>query len=184
MSVASQTSFSLKLSATFRSVLVPLNIGADFAALPASDTAVTAIVVVKPGTTGFIVAALTQTTGTYTMTTALNPDASRLCAPTFATLGVSFNSALTQNCTTRDIRIVPSLRPSQQLRASVAAVGRAITLELRNADTGALLQSVSTTDQRPIATVTYTNGAQTQRVFLRVSSSRSVNEIVPVTISP
>jgi hypothetical protein len=165
-------------------VLVPINIGADLAALPASDTAVTAIVVVRPGTTGFLVAAQLQTTGTYTVTTVQAPDPSRLCVPTYATLGVVFNTALTPTCVSRDIRIVPSLRPAQQLRASVTSATRAITLELRSAGTGALLQSVSTSGQRPLATLSYTNGAQSQAVFLRVIGSRNVNDLVPVTISP
>ena len=165
-------------------MLAPLNVGADLAAMPASDTAVTAIVVVKPGTSGFLVAAQAPTLGTYTVTTALNPDASRMCVPTFATLGVAFSTALTQNCAPRDISIIPSLRASQELRISVTAVDRPITLELRNADTGALLQSVTTTTARPIATLTYVNGAQSQRVLLRVSGTRNANQLVPVTISP
>ena len=179
-----QEYFSIRLAPSFRATLVPLLVGASLQALPAADTAVTALVVLRTGTFGLLVAAPATTRGTYTMTTARNPDPRVLCVSTDVTMGVSFNTAIMSSCRTRTIRIIPALAPAQELRVSVTSPGRSVTIELRNTATGALLDDATATPGRLTATITYRNGAQAQLVYLRVTGGSNVNDLVPLTISP
>ncbi len=183
VTASATTAFSIRLTPTRESALVPLNIGSEFQALPSATTASTAIVVLRAGTFGFMVTAPATTANTYTVTTALNPDPQQLCAATFATTGVSFNSAITRDCRTRDISIIPALASGQQLVVSATLALRAVTIQLRNATTGALLSERTTSLLTPTATITYTNGAQAQPVLVRISGGGNVNSLVPITIS-
>ncbi len=183
VSVAATTSYALKLSTTSPSALVPLNIAGTFQQLDVGTGTVTAIVVLRAGTFGFLVTAPSATAQTYVLTTSLTPDPQQLCATTFATTGVSFNSAITRDCRSRDVRIVPALTSGQRLVISATSAGRAVTIQLRNATTGAVLEEETTNDRRPTATITYTNGAQAQSVLIRVSGGANVNSLVPLTIS-
>ena len=179
-----QQFFSLRLVSALRTALVPLNIASALHVLPESDTAVTSLVVVRAGTFGFLVTTQTQTPGTFTVITALNPDPRRLCVPTDVTLGVSFNTAIMSSCRSRDIRIVPALSPGQEIRISVTTPGLPVKVELRSAASGALLDDATATPGRRTASIVYKNGSRAQLVYLRVSGGSNVNDYVPVTISP
>jgi hypothetical protein len=96
---------------------------------------------------------------------------------------VAFSTAITRDCRTRDIRLVPALTSGQRLVVSATSAGRAVTIQVRNATTGAVLGEVTTSDRSPTATVTYTNGAQAQPVLIRVSGGANVNSLIPITIS-
>ena len=162
---------------------MPLNIGSDLRSLPVGAAAVSAIVVLRAGSFGFLVTAPATTAGTYSVTTALSPDPQQGCVETFTTTGVSFSTAITRDCRTRDVNIVPAMMSGQQLVISATSALRAITIQLRNATTGALLGEQTTSLLSPTATITYTNGALSQPVLIRVSGSGNASSLVPITIS-
>ncbi len=184
ITTSAQQSFSIRLASTLRAALVPLHIGSALHVLPASDSAVTSLVVVRAGTVGFLVTTGARSPGSFTVTTALNPDPRRLCVPTDVTLGVAFTTAITPSCRSRDIRIVPALAPKQEIRISVTSLDRPVTIELRNAATGALLDDATATPGRRTASLEYKNGERAQLVYVRVSGGSNVNDLVPLTISP
>ena len=179
-----QAYYSIKLTPNVSTALVPLNIGSALYGLPAADTAVTAYAVVKPGTTGFLIAAPFAASGAYSVTTAFDPDPKLLCVPTDATFGVTFRTGVTQTCTTRDIRLLPALTSGQVVRATATAPTYSVTLELRNYATNAVLQRVVASAAGATATINYTNGSSTPLVYLRVYGGTTVNEYVNVTIQP
>ncbi len=183
VTVSSTTSYAIQLSPTIPSALVPLNIGSDFHALPVGTSIVSAIVVLRAGTFGFLVTAPSTAAQTYSVNTALSPDPQQLCPATFVTTGVSFNTAITRDCRTRDVTIIPALTSGQRLVISATSASRAVTIQLRNANTGALLSEQTTSDRSPTATVTYTNGTQSQPVLVRVSGGSNASSLVPMTIS-
>jgi hypothetical protein len=178
------TSYAVRLTSSVPTALVPLTIAGSLYVLPQSDTATTAIIVVPAGTYGLLVTAPSQTPGTYTLATARDPDPLMICAPTIVTRGVAFNTALTAGCTTREIRLLPMLRAAQTFRATVSTPGRTITIELRSATNGALLQEYVANAGHPTVSITYTNTLRDQGVFLRIRGGRSSNDLLPVTIAP
>ena len=177
-----QAYYSIKLTPNVSTSLVPLNVGSALFGLPAADTAVTAFVVIKPGTSGFLVAAPTAASGLYSVTTTLDPDPKTLCVPTDATFGVSFRTGVTQTCTTRDIRLLPALTSGQNVRATATAPTYAVTLELRNAANNAVLQRVVAPTTGGTASINYTNSTGTPLVYIRVFGGTTVNEFVNVVI--
>ena len=179
-----QAYYSIRVAPNVSTALVPLNIGSALHGIPAADSAVTAYVVVKPGTTGFLVAAPFPAFGTYSVTTALDPDPKLLCVTTDATFGVSFRTGVTQTCTTRDIRMLPALTVGQNVRATATAPTYAVTLELRNAANNAVLQRVVAPTTGGTATLNYTNGLSTPLVYIRVFGGTTVNEYVNLVIQP
>ena len=179
-----QAYYSIRLTPNVTTSLVPLNIGSALYGIPAADTAVTAYAVIKPGTTGFLVAAPFPASGAYSVTTALDPDPKLLCIPTDATFGVSFRTGVTQTCTTRDIRFLPALTTGQNVRATATAPTYAVTLELRNAATNAVLQRVVAPATGGTATINYTNVTGTPLVYLRVFGGTTVNEYVNLVVQP
>ena len=179
-----QAYYSIRLTPNVTTSLVPLNIGSALYGIPATDTAVTAFAVIKPGTTGFLVAAPFPASGAYSVTTALDPDPKLLCIPTDATFGVSFRTGVTQTCTTRDIRFLPALTAGQNVRATATAPTYAVTLELRNAATNAVLQRVVAPATGGTATINYTNVTGTPLVYLRVFGGTTVNEYVNLVVQP
>jgi Bacterial Ig-like domain (group 2) len=190
ITTSSQTSYSIRLVPTIPLSLVPLNIGPDRHALAPSGAAVTSIVVVRSGTVGFMVASTAQTAGAYSVTTARDPDPRQLCVPTDVSRGVSFTTAVTPDCRSRDIRIVPSLGARQELRVTLTTTSsRPVTVELRNATTGVRLRETTITrgdddeNNGPVM-ITYTNASQAQLLLVRLIGGRNVNGTVGVTISP
>jgi Bacterial Ig-like domain (group 2) len=179
-----QAYYSIKLTPNVSTSLVPLNIGSALYGLPAADTAVTAYVVIKPGTTGFLIAAPFPATGVYSVTTALDPDPKLLCIPTDVTFNVRFNTGVTPSCTTRDIRLLPTLTAGQQVRATATAPTYAVTMELRNGANNNLLQRVVASAAGANATINYTNPSGTPLVYLRVFGGTTVTDLVTVTIQP
>lgn len=176
--------FSLRLAASVRSTFVPLVIGGTSYALPASDTAVTALLAVRAGTYGFLVTFASASSGSYSVSSLANPDARASCVPTLATLGVSFATGFSGSCRERDITILPALAASAHLRVSVATPDRPITVELRDAATGAVLQTQTANPAKKIAVIDYTNGATARRVIIRIGTGGSSNMVVPIVIDP
>ena len=183
VSALTQTYYSVRVAPTVTTALVPLNISSQLFGLPTTDTAATGLVVIRPGTVGFLIAAPATTPGTYTVTTALDPDPKVSCVPTDVTTGVSFRTGVTPTCTTRDIRILPALTSGQQVRITGVAASYATTLELRNFATGALIQRAVASTIGGTASISFNNGSQSQLVFLRVLGAASVNDYVTITIA-
>ena len=184
ITVLTQAYYSMKLTPNVSTSLVPLNIGSSLYGLPAADTSVTAYAVVKPGTTGFLVAAPFPASGVYSVTTTLDPDPKLLCIPTDATFGVTFRTGVTPTCTTRDVRLLPALTAGQVVRATATAPSYAVTLELRNFNNNAVLQRVVASAAGATATINYTNATGVPQVYIRVFGGTTVNEYVTLTIQP
>lgn len=182
ITASEQTYYSIRLVPAITLALVPLNISSGLYGLPGADTAVTALGVIRAGTFGFLVTANVQTPGTYTVSTALNPDPRLTCATTDVTTGVSFQTALTPSCAQRDIRILPSFAVGQQVRITATAPGFPVTIELRNATSGAVIQRTTATTAGGVATIALTN--TTARFgIVRVSGTGTVNDLVTVTVA-
>jgi Bacterial Ig-like domain (group 2) len=188
VTAAVQTYYSIRLvpSAGLSASLVPLNISSGLYGLPAADTATTAHVVIRPGTFGFMVTTPTPPAAPrgYSVVTELNPDPRLSCVVTDATAGVTFRTALTPGCGSREVRILPALASGQQFRATGTAAGFPVTLELLNANTRVVLQRSVATGPGAVATVQVTNGTATTFVIVRVSNPASSNDLVTLTISP
>ena len=90
-----QAYYSARLTPTFPAQLVPLAVGSGFIGLPVSSSPSTALVVKRPGTFGLLVSTFAPASGSYQLTTELNPDPRQLCVPTVVTRQVSFETALT-----------------------------------------------------------------------------------------
>jgi Bacterial Ig-like domain (group 2) len=188
VTAAAQTYYSLRLTPVtgLAASLVPLNISSGLYGLPAADTAVTAHVVIRAGTFGFMVTTPTLPPAPrgYTVVTELNPDPRLSCVITDATLGVTFQTALTPGCGSREVRLLPALAPGQQFRATATAAGFPVTLELLNGTTRAVLQRSVAGGAGALATVQVTNGTGFTFVIVRVSNAASSNDLVTLTISP
>ena len=176
-----QTSYSIRLVPTLPLALVPLNISSNLFGLPIADTAVTSLAVIRAGTFGFLVTAAAQTPGSYTVTTALNPDPRTNCFTTDVTTGVVFQTALTPLCPARDIRLLPQLAVGQVVRITATASSFPVTIELRNFAGGAVIQRATATAAGAVATISLTNTAARYGV-LRVTGTGTVNDLVTVTI--
>ena len=183
VTVNEQSYYSVRLVPTLSTALVPLNIGAALHGLPVADTAVTGLVVIRAGTFGLLAAAPAQTANNYTLATQLDPDSRVLCVPTDATLGVSFRTAITPTCAARDVRLLPALTGNQTLRVTGSAPGFAVTLELRNAASGALLQRAVASGAGAQASITYVNLIQSSLVRVRVIGTSNANDLVTLTIA-
>lgn len=183
ITTAAQAYYSLRVVPTVQTALVPLNIGGSLFGLPSADTAVTGLVVVRAGTFGFMVTAPATTPGTYTVTTALNPDPRLGCLSTDATTGVTFNTALTASCTGRDVRLLPALTNGQQVRITASAASFPVVIELLNASNRALIQRAQATGNGAVATIALTNNVANRFVILRVSGAAGVNDLVAITIA-
>lgn len=182
ITASEQTYYAIRLVPAISLALVPLNISSGLYGLSSADTAVTALGVIRAGTFGFLVTANVQTPGTYTVSTALNPDPRLTCATTDVTTGVSFQTALTPSCSQRDIRILPAFAVGQQVRITATAPGFPVTIELRNATTGAVIQRVTATTSGGVATIAFSN--PTARFgIVRVSGTGTVNDLVTMTIA-
>ena len=180
-----QTYYSIRLNSGFPSSLIPLNLSSGFYGLATADTAITSLVVVRPGTFGFMVAAQNTDPRTFSVTTALNPDPRTTCAPTDVTTGVNFTTALTPNCTSRLVQILPALSPGQQVRITASAPGFPVIIELRNYDTRALIRRATAPTSGGTATIAFTNGQAFQFGVLTVSGgSTNVNDLVTIAIAP
>ncbi len=184
VSALTQTYYSVRVAPTVPTTLIPLNIGSQLFGLPTTDTAATALVVIRPGTFGFVIAAPATTPGSYAVTTALDPDPKLSCVLTDVTTGVSFRTAVTPTCTTRDIRILPALTAGQQVRITGTAPTYAAILELRNFATGALIQRAVAPTVGGTATISVNNGTATPLVFLRLFGGLTVNDYLTITIAP
>jgi len=179
-SVASLTQayYSIRVTSTVATTLVPLNIGASLYGLPPSDTATTAFVVIRPGNFGFLVAAPATTPGSYTVVTALDPDPRTRCVPTDITLGVTFNTGVTPTCLSRDIRILPSLPVGQAVSVTAAAPTYPVTIELRNFTSGALIQRSQAGSAGGNASLSVIITAANPLVFVRVLGAAGVTDLV------
>ena len=183
VTAAAQAYFSIRLAATTPTALVPLNISSGLFGLPVSDTAVTAFVVIRPGTFGFLVTAPTQAPGTYTVTTTVNPDPRLACVTTDVTTGVNFQTAITPSCPIRDIRILPALAISQQVRITGTAAGFPVSIELLNFVTRAVIVRATATAAGGTATINFLN-TQNRFGLLRVTGGANVNDLVTITVAP
>jgi hypothetical protein len=184
VTAGTQLFFSVRMAPTAPMALVPLTISNTQHGLPVSDTAVTAHVVVRAGTFNLLATAPATTAGLYTLTTQLDPDPATACVVTDVSLGVSFRTAITPACPARDIRLLPTLASPQQLRVTGRATTFPVTLELRNATTGALLQRAVATEAGAQAVIAYTNIITGQLVRVRVIGTTNANDGVTITVSP
>ncbi|HYW50923.1 MAG TPA: Ig-like domain-containing protein [Gemmatimonadaceae bacterium] len=185
VTVAEATYYSVRLVPTSSAALVPFNIGSVVSALPAADTAVTSHVAVRPGTYGFLVTAPAPGAATYSIVTARDPDPKVGCALTTSTFGVTFRTAILPTCATRDIRLLPGLTTGQTVRVTATAVAFPVTIELRNATSGALLQRVQATAANGTATINYVNGASgAPQVLVRVTGPTGANDFVTIVVAP
>lgn len=188
VTTATQAYYSIRQVPSVPMSLVPLNVGAALYGIPPTDTAVTSLVVIRPGTSGFIVAGATTAPGTYTITTALNPDARQNCFGTDVTRGVSFTTALTPVCQRRDIRILPALNLNGRIIATASSASFPVRIDLLWFDcssapcnTNVVLATSSATVNGGTATVNYVNTAD-RFVIIRVFGPTSANDNVNVTI--
>jgi len=182
LTASNQSYYAIQFTSTGPAALVPLNDGASLLP-PVTTMSSPYFVVTRPGTFGFLMTAGAGSTASYSVRTTRDPDPRASCAPTYATVGVTFNTALTATCTSRTILIVTALAPWQPLRATVTTPTRPVKLELVNAATGAVLREEKATPGRPTATLAFINGAQAIRVVLRVSGS-NVDGLIPIEIAP
>jgi trimeric autotransporter adhesin len=185
VTTTAQAYYSLRLVpvAPLSVALVPMLIASTSYALPSADTAVTGLAVVRAGTVGFLVTANSLAPGAYTVVTELDPDPRATCATTDATTGVNFRTALTLACTTRDIRILPTLGVNQQVRITASAAAFPVTIELRNGSTNVPIQRASATAAGGTATIALTN-ATARLGILKVSGTAGANDFVTVVIAP
>ena len=180
MRTNSQTSYAIQFSSTVAAALVPLTVGTS-AATPLTASGTTALVVVEEGTYGFLMTAAALTSGSFTVSTQLNPDPRNGCATTYVTMNVKFNSALTASCVTRDILIVPPLGASKDIELTITTPDRPVVLQLRNAVSGTLLGEVTANPNKRTVTLKYSNGSAAQRVLVRISGSGH-NNLIPIEI--
>jgi hypothetical protein len=179
---AAQVYYAVRVTPTVTTALVPLTVAGSLYGLPTADTAVTALGVIRAGTFGLLVTAPAITPGTYTVTTELDPDPRLTCVTTDVTTGVNFRTAITPTCAARDIRILPALVAGQSVRITGTASGFAVTIELRNNATGAVIQRATATAAGGVATISLTNPTSRFGV-LRVSGGTGANDLVTVTIA-
>lgn len=186
ITVTEPSYYAITLEPTASTILVPLHIGSAVSALPASTTPVTSLVAVRTGTFGFLAAAAAPSTATYTITTARDPDARVNCLLTSATTGVTFRSAITPACQTRDVRLLPGLTVGQVIRVTATAAAFPVTVELRNASSGALLVRSQAAAAGGSATIAYTNVLSSgPLVLLRITGNTgAANDYVTVAIAP
>ena len=188
---ATQAYFSIREAPTAPTVpisLVPLNIGSALYGIPPTDTAVTGLVVIRPGTSGFIVAGLTTAPGSYTLTTALNPDARQNCFTTDVTRGVSFTTALTPGCQRRDIRILPQHNNGSRIIVTASSPSFPVRIDLlwfdcstNPCNTTTVLATSSATVNGGTATINYV-GTADRFVMVRLFGPTSSNDTVAMTI--
>ncbi len=182
LTASHQSYYAIQFTSTGPAALVPLNNGASLLP-PVTTMSSPYFVVTRPGTFGFLMTAGAGSTASYSVRTTRDPDPRASCAPTYATVGVTFSTALTATCASRTILIVTALAPLQPLRVTVTTPTRPVKLELVNAATGAVLREEKATPGRPTATLTFINGEQAIRVVLRVSGS-NVDGLIPIEIAP
>lgn len=182
LTASRQSYYAIQFTASGPAALVPLNSGASLLQ-PVVAMGTPVYVVSRAGTFGFLMTAGAGSTASYSVSTMRDPDPRASCTPTYATTGVTFNTALTATCPSRNILIVTALAPSQPMRVSFTTPTRPVKLELVNAATGAVLREEKATPGKPSATLTFINGAQAIRVLLRVSGS-NVDALIPIEIAP
>jgi len=179
-----QAYFSVSLTPSFTGSLIPLNIGTAFFGLSAPPNAtIESLSVIRAGTFGFMVAAISGSSGPYTLATSLDPDPRRSCVVTNATLGVTFQTAVSPSCISRDIRILPFLSPGQRLRVTASAASFPVAIELRSFNTGALLASASATSAGGVASIDYTLVGGFTPAFIRVIGGAFQTDLVAMTIN-
>lgn len=177
-----QLSFSIQYTSSATAALVPLHIGASFHP-PVTRSATPYIIVMRPGTFGFLMSAPAASTASYVVRTSRDPDSRQACTTTYVTRGVRFSSALTSACGERDIRVVDLIERSQSITVSITTPGRPVELELIDAETGDDIDDAKVTPSRRTATITWTNRGRATRVLLRISGD-DVNDLVTIDIAP
>ncbi len=183
ISSATQSYYSISLSPTFRGSLIPLNIGSAFIGQEAlAGQTSDALVVTRAGTFGFMVSGITGVSGAYSVSTAVNPDPRRSCVWTHATLGVSFQTAVSPTCIQRDIQLIPRISPGQVVRISASAASFPVRIELRNFNTGAVLASATATSAGGSATINYSSAPDFLPTFVRVFGGASQTDLVSIVI--
>ena len=139
----------------------------------------------RAGTFGFLVANATVTSGTYRVTTTLNPDPRQSCGPTDVTTGVNFQTAVTPACQQRDIRVLPTVAPAQVFRVTATAQSYPTAIELRTFNGNTLLGNATAASSGATATINYTNTSGSfQFVYVRVFGGPVQNDVVTIVISP
>jgi hypothetical protein len=122
ITAAQQLTFAIQYTATASAALVPLHLGASFHA-PVTRSATPYIVVMRPGTFGFLMSAGAGSTASYVVRTSRDPDPRQTCTTTYVTRGVRFSSALSAASDSRDIRVVDLIERSQRISVSVTTPG-------------------------------------------------------------
>ncbi|MBC7841098.1 MAG: Ig-like domain-containing protein [Gemmatimonadaceae bacterium] len=181
LTAAAQTYYSVRMAPSFVGSLVPLTVGSAFFGIPPTDTAVTNFVVIRPGTFGFIVASTTQNPGTYTITTALNPDPRQSCVGTDVTRGVSFVTGLTPTCQARNIRVLPLLNNTARIIATATSPSFPVRIDLLEFGTNTTLATASATINGGTATLNYLSTAD-RFVYFRIFGPPSANDNVTITV--
>jgi uncharacterized protein YjdB len=183
VTTSTQSYYSVSLTPTFRASLIALNVGTAFIGQEAPAGQVTeALVVTRPGTFGFMVSGLAGATGSYTVSSALNPDPRRNCVFTHATFGVSFQTAVSPLCQQRDIQLIPRVSPGQVVRISATAASFPVRIELRNFNTNGVLASAGATAVGGTATITYSSAPDFLPTFIRVFGGPSQTDLVSIVI--
>lgn len=152
-----QRYYAVRLTPTFVASLVPLAIGNGLFGILPTDTAVTGLVVTRPGTFSLLVASPSTTTvGTYSFTLTENPNPAQFCVDTDISRGVSFDTALLPgSCQSRLIRILPALDAGQSITITATAQNFPVQIELREGTT--VLTSSAASASGGTATITFNN---------------------------
>lgn len=160
-----QRSYAIRLTPTFVASLVPLTIGSGFYGIPATDTTVVGLGVMRAGTFGFFVATPSTTTnGTYSFTVTENPNPALNCVTTDVTRGVSFDTALLPpSCSSREIRILPALGAGVTMNVTAVSQAFPVQIELRELETNCtsglcrLLATANAAATGATATISFTS---------------------------
>ena len=174
---ATQVYYAISLTPTAPMSLVALNLGSEFYGSPASTpgTALVNYGVMRAGTFGFMVAPPNTTPSSYRVSTQLNPDPGLTCAVTDVTRGVTFTTAMTPTCQTRDIRILPRLQASGRIVVTARAPSYPIRIDLMVFGTNEVLRVGSVANSGDTATIDYVNTAS-RFVYLRIYGGPIIND--------
>ena len=182
ISSTAQAYFAITLTPAFRGSLSSLNIGTGFwGEIALANQSLETLVVIRPGSFGFLIAGIAGATGPYTVTTSLTPDPRRSCVLTTATTGVAFQTAVAPNCIQRDIRILPGMPTGQPIRITASAASFPIRIELR-AENGTLLTSSVAATSGGTATIALTWQGSFTFMYVRVIGAANQSDLVSVVI--
>jgi hypothetical protein len=171
-----QSYYAISLTPSVPMSLVALNLGSEFYGSPASSGATTLnYAVMRPGTFGFLVAPPTTAASNYRVITQLNPDPGLTCAVTDVTRGVSFTTAMTPSCQSRDIRILPRLQANERIVITAQAPSYPVRIDLIAFGTDEVLRVAAVPNANDTATIDYVNTVG-RFVYVRIYGGPIVND--------